>query len=315
MPYVAPTMTPIFDAGCALVGWFDGTHVFGLDLDWIAFHGQGNVFTSTLSTEWLGPLHDGAFLDRQGRPVAWLEGTSPQGSLAPAAPLRAMRPLPPKRPLFPRMPLSPAEPLAPATGWSALSWLEWTGRAPAPPVAGEVALEALGPQGLDEFFRYLDDHLRDNGRDGVYFQPLSVEDSRLPADKARSFVDGVALDVGATGWRRAWVARDAGGAIAGHVDLRGHAEAFTAHRCVVGLGVHRDRRRQGIARKLLAHAEQWAAAQPSLQWIDLRVLAINEPAVTLYRAAGYDMNGGTRDRFVIDGKSIGEMSMAKKIAR
>jgi ribosomal protein S18 acetylase RimI-like enzyme len=313
--YAIPSMTPIFDANCALVGWFDGTHVFDANVEWIAFHSKGNVYASAPSGEWLGALHDGSFLDRHERPVAWLAGTSPHGGLMPASPRRAMRPLPPKRPLRPRTPLFPAKPMTPSCGWSRLTWLEWTGRAPAPRAAGEIAIEVLDPQRFDEFFRYLDDHLRDNGRDGMYFQPLSTRDSGLPAGKAQAFIDGLKVDVAASGWRRAWIARDERGGIAGHVDLRGHSERFADHRCVVGLGVHRDQRRRGVARKLLAHAEQWAAAQPMLQWIDLRVLAINEPAVALYRAAGFDMNGGTRDRFVIDGKSIGEMSMARKIPR
>jgi ribosomal protein S18 acetylase RimI-like enzyme len=205
--------------------------------------------------------------------------------------------------------------MQPGCGWSALSWREWTGRAPAPREAGATGIEPLVATGFDDFFAYLDDHLRDNGRDGLYFQPLSVDDSRLPVDKARAFFDGLSIDVGAAGWRRAWLARDERGAIAGHVDLRAHPEPFTGHRCLLGMGVHRDQRRRGVARRLLAHADRWAAAQPMLQWIDLRVLAINEPAVALYRAAGFEMNGGTRDRFVIDGRSIGEISMARQIAR
>ena len=80
------------------------------------------------------------------------------------------------------------------------------------------------------------------------------------------------------------------------------------------MGVDRDRRRQGLARRLLAHATGWAAAQ-GLRWIDLRVLSVNEPAVALYRAEGFLMQGGTPDMFEIDGQSFGYLFMAKKLPR
>jgi ribosomal protein S18 acetylase RimI-like enzyme len=125
------------------------------------------------------------------------------------------------------------------------------------------------------------------------------------------------VDVGAHGWRRAWVLRDraAGGAIAGHVDLRGHASRHSGHRALLGMGVHRDHRRRGLGRRLLAHAQDWAAQQPGLAWIDLTVLSTNEPAVALYRAADFQVNGGLADRFVLDGRSVGELFMSRRIAR
>lgn len=61
---------------------------------------------------------------------------------------------------------------------------------------------------FDGFLAYLDDHLADNGRDGTgYFQPLSRDDSRFPADKAQAFRTGLGIEVSAPGWRRLWVAR------------------------------------------------------------------------------------------------------------
>ena len=124
-------MTPVHDARTELLGWFDGTNLFDLNLDWVAFHRAGHLFSS-VDAEWLGPLHAGSLLDRSGRVFAWLAGTTPAGSLSPARPMRPMRPLPPRRPLFPPKPLRPAPPLNPVGGWSGLSWLEWL-RRPLPP--------------------------------------------------------------------------------------------------------------------------------------------------------------------------------------
>jgi len=129
------SMTPVFDAGAELLGWFDGTNLFDLQLDWVGFHRAGHLFSSR-DAQWLGPLNAGALLDRSGRVVAWLAGSAPAGMLSPAMPMRPMRPLPPRRPLFPPRPLRPSAPLNPVGGWSALTWLVWLGRAlpPAPPV-------------------------------------------------------------------------------------------------------------------------------------------------------------------------------------
>ena len=80
-----------------------------------------------------------------------------------------------------------------------------------------VPIQALEPERLPQLFAYLDDQLQENGRDGA---PLFQPQSRLPPDKAAAFAGGLAIPVGQPGWRRVWIALDAGGAIAGHVDLR-----------------------------------------------------------------------------------------------
>jgi hypothetical protein len=119
-------MTPVFDADTRLVAWFDGKYVFDPSLAWIAFHDKGDVFSC--AGGWLGPLREGTFQDRAGRPVGWLPGFTPAAGMRPSQPMNAMRPLPPKRPLGPRTPLAPMRPLAPGGGWSDLSWLQWTGK-------------------------------------------------------------------------------------------------------------------------------------------------------------------------------------------
>jgi GNAT superfamily N-acetyltransferase len=208
--------------------------------------------------------------------------------------------------------------MQPGGGWSPLTWAQWMGSEPVPeatPTAGsEVRIEAVAAADFDAFFAYLDDHLADNGRDGRYFAPRPAVMPGFPADKRQSFLDGLAVAVREPGWRRAWVARDAGGRVVGHVDLRAHPEPFTGHRGLLGMGVDRGHRRAGIARRLLAHATQWAIAE-GLRWIDLRVLSSNEPAVTFYRVEGFQMQGGTPDMFEVDGQSFGVVSMARKLPR
>jgi len=312
--YLPSPMTPVFDAAVRLVGFFDGTHLFDLDNEWVAFHDRGHVFAT--GGRWLGPLQAGSFLDAEGRPVGWLSGSRPTAGLKGCAPMQARRPLPPKRPLRPRTPLPPPVPMEPAGGWSRLSWDRWMGQAPvADPGAidvAAVAIEAIADADFDAFFRYLGDQLAENGREGRWFMPTAPTDAGVPAEKRRSFHDGLSIAVGEPGWRRVWVARDTHGQIAAHVDLRAHPEALTSHRCLLGMGVRHDLRRLGLASRLLAHATPWASAQ-GLRWMDLQVLSANEPAVALYLREGFLMQGARPDMYAIDGVSLGEVWMSRKV--
>ena len=108
-------------------------------------------------------------------------------------------------------------------------------------------IDALLPAEFDEFVNYLDEHLQENGSPEVgYFQPLSRDAGSFPEERKAAFRAGLEIAVGEPGWRRAWVARGAEGQILGHIDLRAHAERYTAHRCLLGMGVHRSLRRQGL---------------------------------------------------------------------
>ena len=307
-------MTPLYDAHVRLVGFFDGIYLFDLDNQWVAFHDRGHVFAA--SGRWLGPLQAGTFLDLDGKAVAWLAGSRPTTGLKPTPPMNAKRPLPPKRPLRPRTPLPPSTPMQPGGGWSALSWAQWMGDEPVAAAArldvAGLAIEPIAPGNLGMFFDYLGQQLAENGRDGVYFQPEAPTDAGLAPERREAFRTGSSTPVGEAGWRRGWIARDAAGAVAGHVDLRAHPEPHTGHRCQLGMGVRRDLRRRGLASRLLAHATQWAAGE-GLQWIDLRVLSANGPAVSLYRREGFLMQGGRPDMFIVDGVSLGEIWMARKV--
>lgn len=175
-------------------------------------------------------------------------------------------------------------------------------------------IRPVGSADLSAFFAYLNAHLQDNGRDGApLFQPMPRAHSVFPEEKIASFTHGLALAVGAPGWRRAWVATGEGGGIVGHVDLRARPEGHAAHRALLGMGVRRDQRRLGLGRALLAAAQDWAALQPGLEWIDLEVLAANAPALRLYRDSGFVQTGEIADMFRVDGERLGYLFMARPL--
>lgn len=175
---------------------------------------------------------------------------------------------------------------------------------PAPAIHG-VALADL-----PALFVYLDDHLLDNGRAGTpLFQPMARAESRWATDKRAAFAIGLGAEVGAPGWRRAWMALDADGGICGHVDLRARPERASSHRCLLGMGVHRDFRRQGLGQRLLATALAWARAQDTIDWVDLEVISSNLPARRLYERSGFVFAGEIPDLFRIDGEQLGYVYM------
>lgn len=117
-------MTPIYDYHAQQVAWFDGKNMFDLNLNWIAFHNSGQIFSSK-TLQWFGPFNNGSFQDRGGKVVGWLAGSQPSSSLKPLTPLQPLRPLTPLKPLNPLRPLTPLPPLNPLGGWSALTWEQW----------------------------------------------------------------------------------------------------------------------------------------------------------------------------------------------
>ena len=166
---------------------------------------------------------------------------------------------------------------------------------------------------LAALFAYLNDHLADNGKDGApLFQPMARSESRLPADKEASFITGLGTPVGEAGWRRVWLALDETGAIAGHIDLRARPERPAAHRAMLGLGVHRDYRRQGLGARLIEAALAWARHDAGIDWVDLEVLSVNRPARGLYERTGFAVVGEIADMFRIDGEQLAYTFMTRR---
>lgn len=167
---------------------------------------------------------------------------------------------------------------------------------------------------LAKFVDYLDDHVRDNGAGGTaLFQPMP-RGARLPkAEKLQEFTVASETALDKPNWRRFWVALDGENAILGHVDLRARREPHATHRTVLGMGVHRDHRGKGLGKALLQFAWGWALQEPSLDWMDLEVIATNAPARALYQKAGFNEVGTFRDMFRMDGASVDYVHMTKAL--
>lgn len=180
----------------------------------------------------------------------------------------------------------------------------------------EQVILPIDAANLDAFGRYREDQLKDNGHDGTpLFQPQSQAGVSLVSEKIALFQTGLAASVGEPKWRRGWVALDASGTIIGHVDLRDHPEPCTAHRALLGMGVHRAHRGQGVGRALVTFAIAWATNGTTLEWIDLQVLSGNAPAESLYGSVGFHDIATVQDMFRVDGRSVDSILMTMRILR
>jgi len=182
-------------------------------------------------------------------------------------------------------------------------------------MTGGVTIRQAVREDMPAFFAYLNDHLSDNGVGSTaLFMPIARAESRFPAEKEASFRTGMETPVGQQGWRRLWLATTPNGGIAGHIDLRARLEKAAAHRSLLGMGVHRDFRKQGLGASLIATAAEWAGTQP-FEWIDLEVLSINRAARELYRRCGFIQVGELDDMFRIDGQALGYTFMSLRLCQ
>ena len=177
-----------------------------------------------------------------------------------------------------------------------------------------LTIHALEPSDHEAFFDYLNDHLTDNGQGGTpLFQPIPRSQSRYPDDKIASFIDALEVTLGQPGWRRAWIALDADGALVGHIDLRARPECGADHRALLGMGVRRDHRSRGLGHQLIDSAIDWAQSDTGIDWIDLEVLSANTGARHLYQRSGFTTTGEIEDMFRIDGTMLAYTFMTKNI--
>lgn len=94
------------------------------------------------------------------------------------------------------------------------------------------------------------------------------------------------------------------------VDRRGH-HLEDRHIGVLGIEVHPDRRGQGIGDALLRHA---LSKCPGLfEIVELKVVAVNERAIRLYRRHGFEVYGRQPRSFKRDGRYLDELLMWRPV--
>ena len=108
-----------------LVGWYDqqNKNIFSKELLWVGF--VTDYYFFAMNAKWLGGFVKGTFVDKMGKPVAWIEGCTPEGCNMLLQPMQPLIPLKPLTPLRPLTPLAPLHPLVPLGGWSEIDWYKY----------------------------------------------------------------------------------------------------------------------------------------------------------------------------------------------
>jgi len=103
---------------------------------------------------------------------------------------------------------------------------------------------------------------------------------------------------------------EADGQIAGVLTLEGAKRRNVRHAAVLGLTVAQEWRGQGVGRRLMAQAIDWARRTGILTRIELHVFARNEIAIALYESLGFEVEGRRRNAVIRDGESIDDLVMS-----
>ncbi|QUM90497.1 GNAT family N-acetyltransferase [Moritella sp. 36] len=165
---------------------------------------------------------------------------------------------------------------------------------------------------LARFFDYLGDQLTENGAEGeALFQPISRTQNNVSKQTREKFENGFDADLGSPNWRKLWLAKDSSGHICGHIDLRHHSEEYCFHRVLLGMGVSKKCRKQGVGEKMMEKVVGFCCENRSIDWLDLNVLSVNMPAKSLYLKCAFKVIGEISDYYRIEGESVSEITMTK----
>lgn len=167
---------------------------------------------------------------------------------------------------------------------------------------------------LKAFFTYLENHLAENGKNGIYFLPFTQEQTQTDQNWEEIFRSGMSKKYGAPGWRKVWVAKNEEGRIVGHIDIRAYDKLNTEHRVILGMGIDSNFRNQKIGQQLLTHVINSCKQDANIHWLDLEVLSDNAPAIRIYEKMGFKLLCSVPDMFRFSDRSFGYRSMTLNVA-
>ncbi|MBI2392048.1 MAG: GNAT family N-acetyltransferase [Deltaproteobacteria bacterium] len=107
-----------------------------------------------------------------------------------------------------------------------------------------------------------------------------------------------------------------GGAIVGNLTFATSPRRRIAHTGTFGVGLAREARGIGIGTALVTRLLAWAADHPTIEKVNLRVLATNARAIAMYRKLGFVEEGRlVREIRYEDGTYCDDVSMARFVRR
>lgn len=98
--------------------------------------------------------------------------------------------------------------------------------------------------------------------------------------------------------------------LVGQLTLEGAKRRNVRHVAVLGITVAREWRGQGIGRRLIERAIEWAQATGIITRIELHVFVRNKDAIRLYQQMGFEIEGARRQAVLRDGEYQDDLMMA-----
>ncbi|MCP4504017.1 MAG: GNAT family N-acetyltransferase [Deltaproteobacteria bacterium] len=141
------------------------------------------------------------------------------------------------------------------------------------------------------------------------FAPYAANDPIRVEERAEEWVILLSKSSAKPGFGRMWGLFNAENECLGHVDLRSSPMATLHHRVELGIGIERSHRGQGHGRRLMNTALEFAQNCPHLRWVDLCVFSHQQRARALYQDMSFVENGLVKERFLIDGMVVDDVSM------
>ncbi len=99
------------------------------------------------------------------------------------------------------------------------------------------------------------------------------------------------------------------GQLAGILTLEGAKRRNVRHTATLGITVAKEWRGQGVGRRLIEHAIDWARRSHVITRIELHVFARNTGAIHLYESCGFVLEGVRRQAIHRDGEYIDDLVM------
>ena len=103
------------------------------------------------------------------------------------------------------------------------------------------------------------------------------------------------------------------GQISSVANVSGGSRPRTEHNSSFGITVRKQYWRQGIGKAIMAYLLNWAKSTHLIRKINLSVRIDNTPAISLYRAMGFEQEGVISREMLIDGIFIDTIAMGKMI--
>ena len=178
-----------------------------------------------------------------------------------------------------------------------------TARSPAAPLTGDdrIVIRPARPEDAAQIIAYARRVFAEPGINLITladeFNPTTESEARLISEMNRA-TNSLFL-----------VAED-DGRIVGQLTLQGGKRRNVRHAATLGITVGREYRGQGIGRRLMTYAIDWARAGHVLTRIELNVFVRNTNAMRLYESCGFVVEGRRRRAAHRDGEYLDDLVMA-----